>query len=426
MMEHSQAWRFAYEAFTGSGGFANGGYLNQYPRESDEKFASRQEVAYYANLFAPHVNRYVGYIYKSKPVRQTKYDLIRKIFDDCDGAGNSIDVFMSSFAKEAKVRGVGLVLVDMPKELPQTRADQIEKRALPYLVSIPPEDIIEYKLDRHGKFEFIRFSDILDLSEPGAPNIVTIERYYDQEGWAVYIDGEVYESGSHDLGVCPVLIFSESGRFPDVGEFTRIAALAKRHYNLQSELDEILRSQTFSILTIQAENPSDFELKLSTHNAILYGREMDRPAFIAPEVGPAEIYRKEIERIEELIDKIAYNFTTNRAQESGIALEIKFQGLNSSLANFAMRLEDLEARVFDTVCRYLDLSNDITIMYEKDFSITDPMREIATLEAMKALGYSIPTYERLKLIQIIGNDLEGADIEDLDQIKQEVEDGLKD
>ncbi|NPA63950.1 MAG: phage portal protein [Epsilonproteobacteria bacterium] len=425
-MDHKSAWEFAIEAFKGDGGFEDGGYIDRYPRESDEKYKARQKVAYYTNLFAPNVTRYIGYIFKNKPVRDSKDDLIRKIFDDCDNMGNSANVFMSSFAKEAKVRGVGLVLVDMPKELPATKKEQLEQRALPYFVSIPPENVTEYKLDRYGRLEYVRFTDQIDESQPGEPNIVTVERFYDTQKWEVYVEGELKERGEHGLGVCPVLIFSETGKFPDIGEFTQVAALAKRHYNLKSELDEILRGQTFSILTIQANSPSDFEIKLSTDNAILYGKEMTRPAFIAPEAGPANTYQEEIDRIEHLIDKITYNFTTNQAQESGIALEIKFQGLNSSLSNFAMRLEDFEARLFDVACRYLGIKNDVTIAYTKDFSITDTQKEIGTLEALRELGYRVPTYERIKLLQIVGNDLGGGDVEDFEKIRAEIEDGLKD
>ncbi len=426
-MDYKNAWKFAYEAYKGSGGFSDGSYIDKYPRESDKKYQTRQSIAYYTNLFAPNVNRYIGYIFKNRPIRTSGSDFILKIFDDCDNKGDSIDVFMASFAKEAKVRGVGLVLIDMPKNVPQNLKDQLAQRALPYLVAIAPEKIDQYKLDDFGNFEYIYFYDELDESTPEKQNKKSVKRFFDTQQWIVYDEKDnIIEQGEHDLGICPIIAFSETGIFPDIGEFTQVAAIAKRHYNLRSELDEILRAQTFSILTIQADNPSDFEIKLATDNAIVYGKEMTRPAFIAPEAGPANTYQEEIQRLEDLIDKITYNFKTNQAQESGIALEMKFQGLNSSLANFAMRLEDFEARIFDVACKYLGIQNDIAIQYHKDFSITDIQKEFATLETFKELGYTNKTYERLKLLKIISNDLGSIDIEDMDKIRQEIEDGLKD
>ncbi len=73
--------------------------------------------------------------------------------------------------------------------------------------------------------------------------------------------------------------------------------------------------------------------------------------------------------------------------------------------------------------------NDIAIQYHKDFSITDiqkEQKEFAALETFKGLGYTNnKAYERLKLLKIIGNDLGSIDIENIDTIRQEIEDGLK-
>jgi len=418
-------WIFAKEAYEGSEGFADGSYIDKYPRESDEKYTQRQKIAYYTNLFAPKVNRYIGYLFKQTPTRTSNNSLIKKIFDDVDNRGDNVDVFMSNFAKNAKVRGCNLLLVDMPKNLPASLKEQIDNRILPYFVEILPEKVIEYKLDSFGKTEYVMFNDTIDNSTTNEINITQIIRYYDKTEWKILDeDNNVIEQGSHNLGVCPVVIFSETGEFPVIGEFTQIANLAKRHYNLQSELDEILRSQTFSILTIQSDSPSDVEIKLSTDNAIAYQKDVTRPEFIAPPSAPAEIYQEKIKEIEAQIDKIAYDVSTNQAQESGIALDIKFQGLNSSLSNFAIRLNDLENRAFDIVCRYLGINNDITITYPKTFSIIDTQKEIAILEEMKNLINS-PTYFKLKALQIISNDLNTIDPADFAVIASEVEDSFK-
>ena len=70
-------WAFAKEAFEGSGGFADGSYIDKYPRESDEKYEERQKIAYYENMFAPKINRYIGYLFKQTPTRTTNNSLIK-------------------------------------------------------------------------------------------------------------------------------------------------------------------------------------------------------------------------------------------------------------------------------------------------------------------------------------------------------------
>jgi len=296
---------------------------------------------------------------------------------------------------------------------------------LPYFVEIAPERLIKYKLDKYGKFEFVAFSDYVDNSTFEKNEIIEIIRYFDKNEWRIYDkDYNLIESGEHNLGICPLIIFSETGIFPDVGEFTQIASLAKRHYNLLSELDEILRGETFPILTLNADNPSDVELKIASDNAIVYQSGMNKPEFIAPPSAPAEIYLKKIKDLENQIDKIAYDISTNESNESGIALDLKFQGLNASLANFAIRLEDLERRAFDIVCKYLNIQNDITIQYSHNFSIVDVNKEIEILSEMKNLIDS-PTYFNLKTMQIISNDLNSIDPEDFAKIKSEIEDEKK-
>jgi len=425
LQQYQQLYKFANEAFKGEGGFLDGSYIDKYPRESDEKYEERQKVAYYTNIFASKIGRYIGYLFKTTPTRASKNKLVQMIFDNADNQGNSIDVFMSNFAKNAKVRGCNLILVDMPKTLPSTLKEQIQSRAVPYFVEILPERIVEYKMDLSGKFEYIAFNDVIDNSTFGNIQTEPIIRYYDKTEWKILkTDGSVIESGSHNLGICPVLFFSENNEFPTIGEFIQIAHLAKRHYNLQSELDEILRGQTFSILAINADNPSDLELKLSTDNALVYAKEFNKPEFIAPPAAPAEIYQQKIKDLESQIDKIAYDITTNQSQESGIALDIKFQGLNASLSNFAVKLEDLELRAFEIVCKYLNIANDITIAYPKTFNITDIQKEIQILSEMKQIIYA-PTYFKLKTLQIISNDLNTIDPEDFATIASEVEDSFK-
>jgi len=425
MQVYKEMWQVAVNAYNAQGGFYDKNYLDKYPREGNDKYKERQKVAYYENIFKQKVEKYVGYLFKQKPIRTSSSDLIKIIFDDVDKKGNAIDIFMSNFASMAKVRGTMLLLIDMPKEIPTTLKEQKEQRALPYFVPIEPERIIKYKIDKFGKFEWILYEDIIDNSTLDNEDIKKIQRYYDTTKWAIYEDDTIIEQGEHNLGVCPVLQFTESGEFPSVGEFTQIGDISKRLFNLNSELDEILRSQTFSILTIQARTPKDVEINIGTDNAISYGAEMNKPEFIAPPEAPAKTYQERIEKLEKRINEITYDIATTAAKESGIALQIKFQGLNSSLAKFAQKLNDLELRAFDIICRYLDIKNDIEITYPKDFNITDIMQEINVLESIKDLGYTLPTYEKQKLNSIIKNDLGSLGDDVIKQINSEIEDNLK-
>lgn len=420
LSDYKKLWDAADESFRGNGGFLDGSYLVQYIREDDEKFKNRKEIAYYTNIFASKVNRYIGYIYKKPPIRSSKNNLISLIFDDANNRGDSINVFMTNFSIKAKVKGVNLVLVEMLKDLPSNLKEQIDNRLLPYLVEIEPQRVTKYRLDKFGKFEYIYFDDTMIIND----EIETITRLYDKNDWKIIKDDKVLDSGKHNLGVCPVLYFSESGEFLSAGEFTQVAPIAKRHYNLQSELDEILRYQTFPILTINGDVNNDggeVEVNTSNDSAIIYSDGLQQPNFIAPPSAPAQLYQSRLIEIENYISTICYDTSVNQGTESGIALDIKFQGLNSSLSNFSSRVEDFERRVFAVVCKYLKATNDIEINYPKTFSIIDINSEINILSAMKDLIDS-PTYFKQKAIQIINNDLTNIEIEEFDIIKGELDD----
>jgi len=326
---------------------------------------------------------------------------------------------MQNFATLAKVTGVGVVLIDMPSSLSNNLQDQLQNRELPYLVDINPSNITEYTVDNFGKFESVSFTDYMLID--GEREQIT--RTYDKTSWSVKKEDTLINSGDHNLGVCPVLFLSERGKFNSIGEFSSVAKLQKRHYNLQSELDEILRYQTFPVLTMQGDL-EDNDIKVSNDSIILYDREVSSPDFIAPPSAPAELYQSRIKEIEGQISSVCYDTTTNQSKESGIALDIKFQGLNSALSTYSTQLEDFENRVFNVICRYLKLNNDISISYPKTFSIIDVLQEVAIFAQMKDLVNS-PKYFELKSLNLISNDLPNISFEDFEVIKQEIEDSMK-
>jgi hypothetical protein len=230
-----------------------------------------------------------------------------------------------------------------------------------------------------------------------------------------------------------VLAFTENGLFPgNGGEFATIADLSKRLYNLRSELDEILRAQTFSLLTFKT--PSDrFPLDLGpiaqtigTHNLL---QTFDAGAeFIAPPEGPARVYLDVIAQVEGLIRQAALivDIPKNNSQESGVALQLRFQALNASLVHFARRMEDFERRVWELVGLWLGIVPNIQISWGKDFSIADLKTELEIAQNMAALN-APPAYQQAKLKQLIQLDLATLSEDELsavlgavDEVQQEV------
>ncbi len=429
-------YAFIADALHGTGGFAplllpntslaeTVTYLVKYPRESTEKYARRQRMAWYRNFLQPACSRFAGYLAKKPPMRTISNPLLTEMVDDCDWRGNSMDVFWQSFVIEAKARGCMLLLVDMPREIPGDQASQIAARAFPYLVAIAPERVIDYELNERGLLRMVAFGDTLTGANGQEEPITRV--YTDAEWWVqrggTPNRGMAYDGGEHQLGVCPVLAFTESGDFPMVGSFAQIADLSRRYFNAASERDEILRAQTFSLLTYQVPpNQAGFEVSavaeaIGTHNMLIH--QGDSPVFIAPPDGPASIYSAVLEQIEETIRRIAMTVEQPTQAESGVALAIRFQELNSALTGFARRMEDLERRVFDVASRWLGINGPEAIAWARSYELADLEMEMTVLQNMQAAGFP-PEVIQAQMQTIVGLQFGASDPERVNDLLDSV------
>lgn len=430
-------FEFIRDALEGTGGFKPGvefdaagkpisvpglSFLTQYPRESNERFARRNHVAWYSSDLRSACERYVGYLSKKPPARTIESPLLKLMADDCDWRGNAIDVFWQEFAVNAKARGTMLLLVDMPRTLPGNQREQVDRRAVPYLVQIAPENVARYKLNERGRIIEIRIRDKIVQSDS---RTIDVERVWTDKEWAVYQGGVKLEGEEHKLGVCPVIFFSESGRFMSDGEFSQIADLSRVLFNRRSELDEILRSQTFSLLNyhVPPDMASSFDAAkvseaIGTHNMLLY--HGNPPDYTAPSDGPASTYMSVIEVIEQKIRDVSMVSMPSDVSESGVALTLKFQALNSSLSKFARRMEDLERQVWDLASRWLRAENRVQTSWAKEYGIADPAREMEVLQAMQAAQFPKEAITA-KMKQVAALEFSSLQAEEMDTIINAIE-----
>lgn len=367
-------------------------YLVPYPRESEAKYAGRVAVAVYENHLRIACERFVGYLARKPPTRDNVDGPLAKGFvEDADWRGNSLDVFWANFMVDARARGTMLVLLDTPETLPATMAEQVDRRAFPYLVAIPPERVESYELDESCRFARVRIHSTCDVDGKDVACI----REWNADGWTVEVDGKVVKEGAHGFGRCPVLAFTESTEFPTFGTFEQIAVLSRRIYNAHSELDEILRSQTFSLLTFQvpADAASTFDAAkvaavIGTHNMLTHAGET--PAFIAPPDGPATVYMQRIAALEAAIRRIGLDIedTASQSAESGLAKQIRFQALNAALGRFAMRMQDFERQVWDLFAAAVNTENRVEVTWPTDYTLADVVGELDKLTLMQSTGFS--------------------------------------
>ena len=400
---HTHRFKFIGHALNGDGPFrptvtydglgralsVSSSYLIQYPRESEAKYARRNEIAFYASPLAQVVSRFTGYLASRQPVRVITNPIYEVMADDIDGKGNSIDVFWYQFARDAKARGSMLLLIDMPPAMAPSLGQQMQTRNAPYWTGILPELLTAYEIGDDGKFLFAEFSGNFHQGDKR----IACTWYFDRTSWKAYdADKRILAEGEHPLSECPLLIFTEGGDFPHFGSFASIADLSRRMFNLDSELDEILRSQTFSLLTMQVSEGSTDQQKIQAAQTVgetigssnLMVHSGSTPAFIAPPDGPARIYLDRIAAMRDQINDIGLVIAGSSQRESGLALQMRFQSLNSELAKFAARLEDLERRSWYLSMEWLGLSTEPEVSWSRDYNMADVTAELDILSSMQA------------------------------------------
>lgn len=403
--------------------------LVRYPRESDEKYGRRAEVAFYASPLAQACSRFVGYISTKPPQRELANALYETMADDIDGKGSSVEVFLQQFMGNAKARGSMLLLIDMPSQMSPNLAAQLAQRNVPYWSAIAPEALTDWEIGDDGKLNFVEFPGVFTTADMQRKDCTW---RFDRAGWEARESNKektLLGEGVHPLGECPVLIWTEGGEFPHFGPFAAIADLSRRLFNLDSELDEILRSQTFSLLTMQVPDDSSAESKLaaataagqtiSTSNLMVHSGTT--PAFIAPPDGPARVYLDRIDKLRDQIKEIGLDVATVNEQESGIAMQMRFQSINAELSHFAGRMEDFERRAWEISRKWLGLERAPTVEWQRDYDLADVLQELQVLSEMQGTGMppEVISEQRRK---IIAAQFGTSDQETLDTLNGSIDD----
>ncbi|MDD6133298.1 MAG: hypothetical protein PUB49_01105 [Selenomonadaceae bacterium] len=382
------------DAYFGTGGFANGAYLTKHKRESDDDYRFRCENAYYLNYFAPIVNALVDPIFKKMPLRDYKSAMdgvIADFLQDVDGNGTDMDTFIKRAAVMAKVYGVSFIVVDNFKDMnARTMAEVQRFRQYPYLYVVGPEDVQEYGIDRNGQLTFIEFRE-----QESQDNGAITYRYtrFTRDGWSISGGSSgVKSAGQYNFGRVPVVpLFSrllEQKTMRPSSDMMPIAKTAKALYNHCSWLGEILRNQTFPLLTIPSFDVT--ELTIGNNNALGYNpNSTHEPDFIAPPSDPAKTLQEQCGMlVQEMYRMANLSFIMGMTNQntSGVARQWEFERTNQQLANFAVQCGRAEEAIMDLFAQWLNTDIGYSVTYPDDFGVVDVGAQIEMAQAVLDLG----------------------------------------
>lgn len=383
-------YRLMRDSYYGDGGY-RGAYLIPHKRETRQNYLDRQQTAYYLNHFALIVNALVNPIFKRQPLRDwsgSAGPVAEAFLEDVDGAGNDMDSFMQAAALSAKLYGAVFIVVEnfQAMELPASMGEALAQRKFPYAYTLDPDRVEGVSIDKNGRVLSIKFRDTAVSSTMGGEKERTV--YFDTRCWAVYENGQMVSSGDHNLGEVPVVWFPsqhvKNGELNPTPELYPIAGISCSLYNHCSWLTEILRNQTFPLLTFPSKEASD--LVIGNNNALCYDGDTVRfqPGFISPPSDPAALIQSQIKAmVEEMYRMAGLTFATTTKQEaSGISRQWEFERTNQRLAAFAKRCAAAERKVMALVARWMGLDLEFQATYSSDFGITDVATELKNAQAV--------------------------------------------
>lgn len=403
--------------------------LFQYMKEGDGEFKDRVERAYRFNHTREVVDLVNKYIFKATVIRKEDApSLFKDFWANCTLGGLSIDQFMWLVCLKTSTQGRAWIVVDNnARSAPRSRAEEKAAGIKTYVYAVGPEDVMDLSYDERGALNWILIRETWRDDDDAFVSSGKIEKRYrlwTKDFWILIqektlADGKtkrysLVDSNFHQLGEVPVVRADnvESDEpYSTPALINDIAYLDRSCANYLSNLDAIIQDQTFSQLTIPAQNMMPGEegyqkmLEAGTKRIFLYNSEgSGKPEFIAPDPRQAALI---VDVVGKIINEIYH--TVGMAGErtkqdnsagidnsSGVAKAYDFERMGTLLTNKAKSLGRVENRIL----RLVNLWNsgddgDVEIVtYPKEFDVRGLRDEfevagrLALLEAPESLRRS--------------------------------------
>lgn len=440
---------FLIDCYTGKGGYLTGRYLLPHKREEDDKFDRRAGLAIYPNYTRKVVDIFSGFLWKKPPTRESA-DSYTRFLPNADGCGHGLDYCLQTWQLLAMLLGTSYILVDRASVQAQTRADQPD----PYVALRLPGQVVRSRIEPNGVLSSITFREQDGVNTVTLPFGSTgiqpaqyslgkqVYRTYRTDGWMLSEDFEgkkIIAQGEYSLGRVPVVRLHST--LPLLTTQLRadpwafdLCQLNWDLYNQRSEMRELFRDQTFSILTLPVSSEDEAQrlanLKIGTDNALTYNPAGGgRPGYVAPPPDPISLYLDAIAKTVEMIYQQANLEFVGGVQRTGVALAFQFQQANQQLGIMSSLLESAEQEIAQLVAAWNGETAVGKVTYPRDFNLTDLAAELET--AVEAMSLRIsPTFDQeLKMRiarNVLGHGVTSATLQAIDDEIHAQDDPYKD
>lgn len=388
-------WKYLLESYLGGEEYRKGAHLTRYALESDREYQARLVTTPLENHCQSVVSVYNSFLFRETPDREFMSIAAVPELDpflwNCDMDGRNFDQFMRDVSTWSSVFGHSWILMAKPNVGAETRADEIQQGARPYVNLLTPLVVTDWRYSRraNGAYELDYFKYIEDVNG----DVRTIKEWYLDRVRTFTVNAQKKEvlediTEPNGLGKIPaVCVYNGRSTVRGIGvsDITDIADAQKFIYNATSEVEQSIRMNTHPSLVKTPET----EAGIGAGSMIHMPENLDpglKPYLLEFNGASVDSIYAAINHAIESIDKMA-NIGAVRATQSrtmsGVAMETEFQLLNARLSEKGDLLEIAEEGVWTLFCDYMGYQWDGYVKYPNSFNLRDKQGEINQLQSAK-------------------------------------------
>ena len=386
-------------------------YLFPEPRESTESYDSRLNRSTVVP-YMQRIEKMLAGMLVRKPVRLDNVsDLVREQLFDVDLEQNDLNVWLYNTARTAISFGHVGVLVDAPKEGDKTR---------PYWVTYTPRDILGWRTEIiDGARQLTQLRLLENVVEPdgkyGEKQVKQIRvlergRYEIHRKDKKNSEYKLFDEGEMSLKdkiPFAVAYSNRVGFYESRSPLYDIAELNLKHYQIQSDLDNILHISAVPNLVVYGYPNAD-EITTGPNEALSLPPE-SRMEYVAPSSDSYEAIFRRLDDLKEQINTLSLAAVLGQklVGESAEAKRIDRSQNDSTLMVLAQQMQDLIDNCLQFHSEYLNEPKAGTCAVNRDFvsARLDPQEITAYLQLFNSGSITHETLlTRLNEGEILGDD----------------------
>ena len=393
-------------------------YLPQLEREVDDSYdrrLSRSNVV----PFMQRIEKMLAGMLVRKPVRLDGVsDLVREQLFDVSLEGDDLNVWLYTTARTVISYGHCGVLVDAPKDGEKVR---------PYWVTYEPKNILGWRtevIDGVRQLTQLRLMEhVVEPDGKYGEKIIKQIRVLEPGRFEIHRKDKKGEYKLHDEGEMSIkdkIPFSVAysnrvGYYESRSPLYDIAELNLKHYQIQSDLDNILHISSVPLLAVFGYPNSD-EITTGPSEALSLPPE-SRMEYVSPS---SDSYESQFRRLEDLKDQIntlslAAVLGQKLVGESAEAKRIDRSQNDSTMMVIAQQMQDLIDNCLKFHSEYLNEPNAGSSFVNRDF-VTARL-EPQEIQSLLALFTAGTISQETLLTQLSSGEILGDDFD----VEEEVE-----